>query len=229
MGDVYTEAQQAEALITMLRSYTASAVNYGNVNRKWANAQLIQLGAEPLSGSSTTAEYRVNAPMTGLFGMTVHAKSRTEALELLRQRAARQDKINDHNISGVSVYRVDVDLDAATFHSGPEDVVAESVEPLSLDALRSGIRAMLREGVSVRDWGHSYANAALGDMGLDLLPSIVFKAVEVPVTGTALVNIRLFEGDGDDEVQAAAVAVASKFQTLSVKPEEIGTAVLSGA
>ena len=219
------DEQQAQKLREQIRAWTWEAVQYGNVDRGWANSWLARLGAETLGNSRS--EYRINIPITGVYGRRITANSRADALEqfgtYLSQMLAKGKITADGSYD--NVYRVTlpegVELEQAEFYSGPEDPETGGPE-LDLQGLREQIPAMLREGVAAQGWGHTYANQALVAMKLPTLPNIVVKMVDVPVMATTTVQVRAFEGDDDEAVRAAAVAKVRQSPTTNVTVTEIG-------
>lgn len=220
--EAFAEAQQAELLRQKLSHLAAAAVAYG-VDRDWVNGRLVQLGAAPVTGQ---AQYKINVPITGNYGTTVTANSRTEALEKFAQyaeRVAAAGQITDgHYCQGV--YGVQLTGDAPSFFSGPQDPEPYNGTVPGLDALKAGIRRMLMDGVTEQGWGHSHAvGQAIDVMGLEPLPELVQKKVTVPVSGTAQLTVNVFEG-ADEAVQRAAVAAVARSKQIMVSPDEIGVA-----
>jgi len=222
--DAYTEALHAEELRAALTVAAEGAVKHGT-DRDWANAWLRKLGAKQITG---TAEYRMRVPLTGSYGWRCKATSREEAAKkFLEQvtRVAGQGKITaDGSYDNVYDVKFDepVTVGDVQFFSGPEDP-AESTEPVpGLDALKVEIRKMIMEGVAVQGWGYSYARRTIANMGLDPLPNYGYKTVEVPVSGTVSVSVKVFEDASMDEIQETTAATIRKQGTVSVKPDEIG-------
>jgi hypothetical protein len=217
--DAFAEAVQAQGLRQEITQHAAAAVRYGHIDRNWVNTWLIRLGAEPVAGG---AKYQINVPVTGVFGKTVHASTRAEALEKFNQEVARvgaAGQITDGHCDGV--YDVAFNGETPTFFSGPEDLPEQGTVP-GLDALKNDIRQMLKQGVSEQGWGHSYAVAALASMGLAPLPALVHKTVHVPVGGVARLDVNVFEGDDDETVQSAAAGVMARSKQVTITPDEIG-------
>lgn len=218
----FAEEQAAEQLRQQLTMATAKAVKFG-VDRDWANTRLIALGAEPLC---TRAAYKMNVPITGLFGRTVMAYSRTEAAALFAETVAKVvrngSKINAQ--CNDNVYRIEFAEVPPTFYSGPEDPHQTGEPAPGLDGLKAGIRAMLREGVTQQGWDIGYADRTLASMGLEALPQPTYKKVSVPVSGVAEVSVLVFEGD---DVQASASAALRLAGKVFIKPEEVGEATIS--
>jgi len=222
--DAYTEALQAEDLRAALTVAAEGAVKHGT-DRDWANAWLRKLGAKQITGRS---EYRMSVPLTGLYGWRCKANSRKEAaasfLEQV-QRVIGQGKITADG-SYDNVYDVKFDepitVTDVQFFSGPEDPSETSDSVPGLDALKVEIRKMLMEGVAVQGWGWAYARRTIANMGLDPLPHFGYKTVEVPVSGTVSVSLKVFEDASMDEIQETAAATLRKQGTVSVKPDEIG-------
>jgi hypothetical protein len=218
--DAFAEAQQAQNLRQEITQYATLAVRYGHVDRSWINTWLIRLGAEPIAGG---AKYQINVPVTGLFGKTVFASTRAEALEKFNQEVARvgaAGQITDGHCDGV--YDVAFNGETPTFFSGPEDAPEQGTVP-GLDALKDDIRQMLKQGVSEQGWGHSYAVAALASMGLAPLPALVHKTVSVPVGGVARLDVNVFEGDDEEAVQSAAASTMARSKQVTITPDEVGT------
>ncbi len=225
--NAFAEAQQAEALRQQITQRAANAVKYGKVDRDWVNAQLTRLGAEPVTGN---AEYRINVPVNGVFGKTIKAASRAEALAIFAQHVARvavARQITD-GYHCDAVYQVEFSNQVPTFFSGPEDVTPVEVDKMpGLDALKAGIRQMLKEGITRHGWGHSDAVGALAAVGLEPLPPLECRSVHVPVSGTAQMTVYVFEGDGDEAAQAAAASLVRRMKQVAVTADEVGTAFLS--
>ena len=222
--DAYTEAKIADELRAQLTVATEGAVKHG-ADRDWANEWLRKLGAKQISGRS---EYRMHVPLTGSYGWRVKAGSRAEAAERFLEQVQRLAKAGKITADGSydNVYDVKFDEPVAAadvqFYSGPEDPT-DSTEPVpGLDALKAEIRKMLMEGVAVQGWGYNYARRTIANMGLDPLPNFGFKNVEVPVSGTVTVSVRVFEDASMDEIQETTAATIRKQGTISVKPDEIG-------
>ena len=232
-NDAYADAQPAHKLRAKITDYTRQAVDYGNVDRAWANTQLARLGANQVTG---TSEYRISAPITGLYGRTVYAESRTQALATFQEHldaALAKGKIvpcdggYDDNVYDL---KINPSLFVGPqFYSGPEDPSTEDASELTLDELRDGIRQMLKEGVAQQGWGYTYATRASAEMGLPPLPPQVSRTVEVPVAGTAKINVAGFESDTDEDVQAAVAAKLAKLGHVNVKPDEVGQFVVSSS
>jgi hypothetical protein len=224
--DAFDEAQQEQQLREKIGNAGANAVNYGNLDRDWVNNWLTRLGANPVTGE---AEYRINQPITGLFGRTIKATSRTEALAKFNAEVAvvtRAGKIVHHQ-SYNNVYRVTFADTAPTFHSGPEDVAPAADVITGLDNLKAAIRTMLREAVTEQGWSYRGAQQILDAMGLEKLPERVVRNVQVPVSGMATLAVTLFEEDGVEGLRrSTAAAVRRQGELVTVKAEEIGEANL---
>jgi hypothetical protein len=227
-SDAFAEAQQAAKLREAISAYAAGAVKYANVDRDWANSQLVRLGADPISAA---AEYQINIPITGNYGTTVVATSRIEAMKKFEGYVQNiLDKGEVRSTShGQGVFNVALNSDAgpASFFAGPQDPPPASDKVPGLDALKDGIRAMLKQGIVEQGWGYHHATSALDIMGLDPLPELTNKTVSVPLSGTAQLVVPVFEGDGDEAVQSAAAAKLGRMGEVIVKPEEIGWIVVS--
>lgn len=226
--NTFAEAQQAAKLREAINTYAAGAVNYANVDRDWVNNQLVRLGAEPIA---TAAEYRINIPITGDYGTTVVATSRAEAMKKFDgyvQHVLYKGEVRAAS-HGQGVFNVALNPAAgpASLLAGPQDPPEFAGKMPGLDALKDGIRAMLKQGVTEKGWGYSHAVNALDIMGLEPLPEPTNKTVEVPVSGTAKIVVPVFEGDGDEVVQAAAAAKLRRMDEVIVKPEEIGSIMVS--
>lgn len=224
--DAYTEGLEAQEIRTKLTKWATGAVNHG-VDRDWVNGWLTHLGAEPITGQ---AEYRMNIPITGVYGWRCKASSRSEAAERFLeqvQRLADAGKITaDGSYDNVYELKFDEPVTATdvNFYSGPEDVDTAGPGVEGLAALKSGAREMLVHGVTDRNWGYRYAVKAAEDMGLEPLPALATRTVEVPVSGTVLMSVRMFE-DADDAAVQRVVANQIKKQggNVAMKPEEMGT------
>lgn len=220
--DAFGDAQKAATLRDQISSYAAGAVKYGHVDRVWANNWLARLGAPLITGNS---EYRINVPITGLYGKTVTAGSRTAAMEKFKEhvdRVTAAGQITDGRCD--SVYSLDV-TGSAVFFSGPEDPTdTADVAPLSLGELKDAIREMLKVGISTQGWGYTYAQDQLAAMGLELLPNPVRRTVMVPVAGTAPLDVWVFEGDDEDAALRAATTLMVNFKSVEIKPDEVGVA-----
>lgn len=223
--DSFTEAQQAEELRHQIRDLATLAAQYGRVDRGWINSSLIRLGIDPIV---TSAYYQVYAPITGVLGKTIKATSRAEATELFNKAFAKaiEAGVVDGGY-GARVFQLAENPAAGgvQFHSGPEDTEADPVLPvLPLADLKAGFRAMLKEGVAEHGWGYVYAQQTLEQLGLEKLPQLVCKAVQVPVSGMATVHVDVFEDSDESGIQRATAAKLTGAQTLRVKPEEMGEA-----
>jgi peptidoglycan hydrolase-like protein with peptidoglycan-binding domain len=222
--DAYTEALEADKLRGQLTVATEGAVKHGT-DRDWANAWLRKLGAKQITGRS---EYRMNVPITGFYGWRTKAGSRAEAAKAFLeqvQRIASQGKITADG-SYDNVYDVKfaepVTESDVIFYAGPEDP-EDSTDPVpGLDELKVQIRKMLMEGVSEQSWGYNYARRTLAAMGLDPMPAYSYKNVEVPVSGTATVSLRVFDDASQDDLQKAAASALRRQGAVSVTPQEIG-------
>jgi hypothetical protein len=226
--DPWAQAQneqvESAALRHKLHLAAAGAVKYGHIDRDWVNAWLLRLGADPVTGY---AEYRINTPVTGVYGKTVKASTRAEALEKFNQHVARVSAAGQTADGACDiVYGIEFTDAEPTFFSGPQDPPPPGDEVPGLDGLKSGIRQMLMQGVTEQGWGPSYARSAIALMGLEPLPPLVHRTVSVPVSGIAEMTVSVFEGDGTPDVQAAAAAAVARMQLVSVKPDEVG-AVMS--
>lgn len=221
----FNEESAAQELRDQIRVYARHAVNYGKVNRDWVNAQLVRLGAQPITD---TAKYQISTPIIGNYGTTVHANSRKEALAKFAQYAADVAKKGEirSDYHGQGVYSVQFATDyEPTFHSGPEDVEPYDGPVPGFAGLRVAIRQMLMEGVTEQGWGHSYASDAADAMELDTLPPVVAKTVKVPVSGTATLTVNAFDGDSeaaDESVQRAVTGFMSRAGTVVINPDEVG-------
>ena len=216
--EAFAEAQ-VETLRSAITQYATNAVKHG-VDRDWVNGKLTELGAKPVTGRS---EYRMNVAVTGVYGWRCKASSRAEALERFNEQVNRVALAGKITADGSydNVYDLAV-TGEPTFYSGPEDP-ADSVEPVpGLDALKVGIRDMLKAAVAGKGWGYAWAQDALRTMGLPELPEMGYRTVQVPVSGMASVTVRAFEGD---DVQDAARAALSGDGQVLVVPDEIGMAV----
>lgn len=218
--DAFAEAQKTEILRQQIAQYSAAAVRYGHISRNWVNTWLVRLGAPIVAGG---AKYQINVPVTGVFGKTVYASSRAEALEKFSLEVSRVitvGQITDGKCDGV--YDVQFTGGSATFFSGPADLPEQGAVP-GLDALKVDIRQMLKQGVSEQGWGHSYAVEAVAVMGLEPLPALVHKTVDVPVGGVARLDVTVFEGDDDEVVQHVVGGVMARAKQVTITPDEVGT------
>lgn len=221
----YTEALQASDLRAAIHDATARAVDHG-VDREWANKWLRKLGAEPVTSS---AEYRLNTPITGLLGMTVHASSRAAAAEIFKQWVADLGgKINDCYSRGFNVYNIELTADATepTFYSGPEDPEDDGELPdkLTLDQLKNAIRDMLIEGVAERSWRYNYARDTAAALNLEPLPTVSRRNVRVPVSGVTNISVLAFTDADDDQLRRTVNAYLRRNASLGVAivPDEMG-------
>jgi hypothetical protein len=219
----FAEAQAAEILRQQIGQYAANAVHYANVDRDWVNARLNRMGAPLVTG---TAQYKIHAPIDAVYGTTITANSRVEALAKFQEFfgqvvAAGEFRRSNH---GAGVFQITATGGKPVFFSGPEDVEPSDAEAPALEPLRAAIRQMLMDAVTTQGWGYSYAVSAAQDMGLEALPTLHTKTVTVPVTGTTQVGVLVFSDADDDTVQAAAQAMVSRTGYVSVTPEEIGEA-----
>lgn len=226
--EAYTEQlQAAETLRSKLHIWTESAVSREpGVDREWANTWLARLGVTPVIGKS---EYRLNTPVTGYFGYTIVATSRAEAQKIFKQlvdKVAQAGKISSDVVYCPAVYDVEFpNPDEVTFFAGPADpAMGPSPEQVPDAELPVQIRQMLIEGVMEQNWGYTYARNALKDMGLPKLPDIGYRTVDVPVSGTAQVQIRVFEDSDDAAVQRIVAAQLRNSGQVAIKPEEMGEA-----
>jgi phage host-nuclease inhibitor protein Gam len=226
--DAFAEAQQAEDLRRSITERTTAAVKYGHVDRDWANGWLDRLGVELVTGE---AQYKINVPIVGSYGTTVTATSRTEALEKFNQYAAKvaaAGQVTDgQHCQGV--YNIELVTGAEpVFFSGPQDPDPQTpAKTPGLDALKDGIRQMLKQGVTEQGWGITYAADALDAMGLPPLPLLEYRTVNVPVSGTAQVTVAAFVGDEDEKVQRVAAGAMRRTKQVVIEPDEIGTAFAS--
>jgi len=227
--DAYTDALIANELREKLNAWTASAVNHG-VDSKWANTWLAKLGAPKIT---STNEYRMNVPITALLGWRCTATNRAQAAEQFLehiQAVLSRGSYTDCTINyGEAVYDMKttepVTADDVVFYSGPEDTPDTDNPAVGLDELKTGIRQMLKEGVTQQNWGISYAQNALVDMGLATLPPLHARTVSVPVTGTARITIQGFATDDDEAVRAVVAAKLKRLGSVYLQPEEIGDVI----
>jgi hypothetical protein len=225
--DAYTEAKEAEKLRQQISQHAAGAVKHG-VDRDWANGWLARLGAAQITG---IAEYRMNTPITGNYGWRTKAHSRVEAAEKFLEQAKRvaeQGKITADG-SYDNVYDVVfLQPGIVSFHAGPEDQTNDDAETLDLAGLRAAIRNMIKEGIAQQGWNLGYATRAMASMGgMDPLPAATTKMVKVPVSGFTEVSVMVFDGDGDEAVQAAAASKMARAGNVYIKPEEIGAVTVA--
>lgn len=225
--DAFAEAQKAAILRQQITQYATNSVEYGHVDRDWVNTRLNRMGAEPVTGK---AKYQINVPIDGSYGTTITASSRTEALEkfaLITAGVVAAGQIRPTHC-GEGVYGVTLTGGAPVFFSGPEDPDVYDEGPMpGLADLRVYIRAMLMEGVTEQGWGWGYARQAADAMGLEALPQLETRTVQVPVSGMTTVDVAVFAGADDEAVQRATAGVMSRSKAVYVQPEEIGTALLS--
>lgn len=221
--DPFETAKAVQFLRDRIHAFASFAVKYG-VNRDWANQRLNRMGAPVITG---TATYQLNVPITGVFGKTVTASSRAEAMEKFAQHATR---VSDAGvIDGTDcdrVFEVAIGDGAPVFYSGPEDFqdAYTGTVPGTVANQKDAIRSMLMEGVSEQGWVLHYANLAADDMGVEPLPNLVGHTVQVPVSGTASITVETFEGSDPDAIQRAATARLRRAGVVTVKPDEIGLA-----
>lgn len=216
----FAEAQKTEILRQMITKYATGAVSCGGVDRDWANTQLIRLGAYPVTGN---AQYKINVPITGDYGTAVTASNRAEALEKFAQYTAALANVGQFTGGHGGVYGIEFTGDP-TFFSGPQDPEEYDGTVPGLDALKTGIRQMIKQGITEQGWGHSYAIGQLADMGLEPLPDLEFREVAVPVSGTAHVTVTAFAGDDDETVLQSASANLGRNKRVFITPEEVGVA-----
>lgn len=223
--DDFKTAQEIQLLRQRITEYAAAAVKVANIDRDWINARLARLGAEPVYG---TAKYQINAAFTGNWGTTIYAESRAEALEKFdeyRTAIANHGRLTGL-FHGSAIYDVVFSGGEPVFYSGPQDPdLSGTVPPTSLDDLKSGIRAMLKAAVTEQGWSYQHALNQAETMGLEPLPKLVNKAVQVPVSGNASVIVQVFDDDGEDAVQSVVTgALARNKKGILVVPDEIGSA-----
>lgn len=218
--DEFAEAVEAQSLRSALTQHATGFANHGG-DRDWTNTQLVRLGAHPIQGRS---EYRMNAPITGVFGWRCTATSRAEALDRFKEQIARVTEAGKITADGSydNVYQLAF-IGEPQFHSGPEDPGTDDAEVFTLDELKAAVRLMFKQGVSAHGWSLRRANQSLSAMGLDALPEATVKAVKVPVSGTVELAVTVFEDDNDADVQAATAGVLARQGSVYLKPEEVGT------
>lgn len=221
----FGDAQQAADLRQQISGFAETAVKYGHVDRDWVNSQLNQLGAPLVTGAT---EYQINIPITGVYGATVWAENRTGALarfQELTEKALVLGRFTSR--SPGAIYNLAATGDEPVFFSGPQDLTPdENAEPLTLDALKDGIRNVLKQGVSEKGWGIEYAVLALEKMSLPPLPPLHNKTVQVPVSGVTTLTVQVFDGEDDDAVQRAVNATMGRASTVQVKADEVGAAFM---
>lgn len=213
-----------QTMRTLLHEAARNAVYYGDTDKNWANSWLARLGAETINVKS---EYRINVPITGVYGRRITASSRAEALRVFQSHVERVAKAGKITADGSydNVYKVALNPAAGDvqFYSGPEDADTEAALELDEDGLKQQIRAMLREGVSTQSWRLDYANDTLGQMGVDPLPEVVQKTVDVPVMGTATVSVIVFADEQNDaDVREKAKKIIAAKPTVKTVVSEIG-------
>lgn len=224
--DAYTEAIQANDLRKALTEFAKGQVKYNSVDRDWINDRLVQLGADPVT---SRAEYRISTPITGDFGRRVTAHSRNEALELFQKeldRVLAAGKININSDRYDNVYHVEV-VGEPVFYAGPADAPEPNDSIPGLAGLKTGIRAMLKEGVAEQNVNYHQAKTFLDEQDLEALPTLVTHVATVPVSGMAKVTVTAFEGDDPEALQAAVVAKMAKAPDWMVTAEEVGTPVIN--
>lgn len=223
--DDFKTAQEIQLLRQRITGYAAAAVKVANIDRDWVNARLVRLGAEPVTG---TAQYQINAAFTGNWGTTIFAQSRAEALEKFdeyRTAIANHGKLTGL-FHGSGIYDVVFSPADPVFYSGPQDpLLLTSDLVTNLDDLKSGIRAFLKAAVTEQDWSYQHALNQAETMGLEPLPKLVNKAVQVPVTGNASVIVQVFDDGDEDAVQSAVTGMMDRHKKgILVVPDEIGSA-----
>lgn len=219
--EAYTDATFAQEMRNKFRARVEGAVNCAHVSRNWANTWLVRLGITPITGQ---AEYRMNTAITGDYGWRCKAGSRAEAEARFKEQVARVAAAGKITADGSydNVYNVEFTGGPVVFYSGPEDPATGDTEFETLELVGAGIQQMLKEGVRTQGWGYSYANAALAELGLPVLPAMVHRAVEVPVTGTHRLNIPVFEDDDDEAVQKAVAGRMARAGVIGIEPDELG-------
>lgn len=223
----FSEAQEAAAIRGHITVAAANAVLRGGVDRDWVNSRLTRLGASPVTGQ---AQYQINVPITGHYGTTVTAGSRTEALEKFNRYAQAVADAGQLRAShcGEGVYGVQFTDAEPVFYSGPMDYIPEGDGKVpGLDALKDGVRSLLKHGITDQGWGYTYAQSTLAELGLPPLPDVTVRPVSVPVTGIASVNVLAFEGDDDEAAQQAAESLVARSKSIVVKADEVGSAFVS--
>lgn len=221
--DAFAEAQQAEDLRARISLAADAAVQYGRVDRDWVNTHLSRMGAPLVTGQ---AQYKINAPIDGVYGTTITANTRAEAMGKFTaylDAVISEGEFRGGNY-GQGIYQITATGGDPVFVSGPQDIEPTNDPVPGLDGVKTAIHAMLKEGVTEKGWRYSAAVDTLHAMGLEALPHLTTKSVSVPVNGTAQITVQVFEGDGDDAVQRAAAAVMGRAGAVAVKPEEIGLA-----
>lgn len=223
--DDFKEAQLAQILRRQISEYATAAVQHG-IDRDWVNTRLHHLGAASVTGP---ARYQINVPVTGNYGTTVTANSRAEALtkfNLYAQQAASRGHVGPGSYHCEGVYGVEFFGAEPVFHSGPKDLDLSDVKDIDLAALREGIRQMIKLAVGGQGWSHGHAVVQLEEMGLEPLPALTTQSVRVPVNGTAQLEVSVFDGASDEEVQATITAAVARYKNLVVTPEEVGAPLL---
>jgi hypothetical protein len=170
----------------------AEEAAYSGVDRDWVNRRLVAIGAQAL-----------------------------EKFNQYLQNIIDQGEIAGFHY-GDGVYYVQ-SAGEAQFFSGPEDPPVVDPDNIpDLAGTREGIRALLKDAVTSQGWGYSYAASALEDMGLEPLPKLVPRTVQVPVSGTAQMKVMVFEGDDDEAVRKAVQGHIRSTGSVSVVPDEVG-------
>lgn len=230
-GAEFDEFKAATELLDRLTTAARRAIKNG-VDKDWANARLNAMGAKTVQLTST---YKVNVPVTALYGVTVQANSREDAEIQFRAAyeamIARGSKMYDGRYWGDNVYRIVADAEALvnpTFFEGPEDAPAEPGPVLGVDETKAAIRAFLKAAVVEQGWGHSYAQNLLNSLGIETLPELRTRQVTVPVGGTVEIIIRTFDDSTDEDMQKAAASTINRNKHVYVQAEEVGLAQYTG-
>lgn len=206
-----------------IREEAGNAIRYGNVDKAWVNSWLAKLGIEPYSGGNT---YRLNIPITAVFGASLQAANRAEAKEKflsLFNHTLAAGQINEGAYCQHAYQVQAVPGAEVTFYAGPEDVVLDT-DPKTLTSVEviDLLWEMLKEGVTGKGWNWGYANRLLSNVGSNKsLPKLEWVTATVLVAGTAKVNVMVFEGASDEDRKAAVTRFASSAESLRVKPEEV--------
>lgn len=205
----------------VIRTAARQARQYGGVDQGWINQWLIKMGIEPLGGGN---EYRLNIPITAVFGATVHGQSRAEAVQKFQGMLNKVLSVGQINESDgcQHAYQVSVVPGAeVNFFSGPEDVNDLSL-PQSDEEVVVVLREMLKEGVAEHGYRLDAANDLLSVVGAEPLPAVRTVSVQVPVAGLASMVVSVFEGDGYDVIHQAVLRGLAGGHPVVIAPEEIG-------
>ena len=222
--DAFAEAQKVQLLRQKIHTYARGAVECGGVDRDWVNQRLNRIGADLVTGD---VQYQINTPIIGNYGTTIVAPNRVTALakfnEIVEQIVAKGEIRNRNYGQGVYGVKLNPAAGGAQFFSGPEDVVSEESPFQTLEAVRAAIRSMIKDAVVEQGWGHYHAERQLEELGLEPLPKLVSRTVQVPVSGMASLHISVYENADDADVQAVTATLMGRMSQVIVSPDEIGS------